>query len=84
MKYKILVTQEDIDKGRRHDPHQCAVAKAVRRTVANKKVVSVTTRIYVGDKAMLILPEKVKDFIQKFDSVGRKAVKPFSFTLVLK
>ncbi len=86
MKYNIEVTQDDIDKGIRNSDTSCPIAKAVRRATGNKKpnaISIVRHKIRVGDSEAPTT-KTIKDFIEKFDSVGRKAVKPFSFVLRLK
>ena len=84
---RVEVTEEDIDRGMRHDPHCCAVARGIHRAVG----LHVGDRVSVGSRDCTIqwgkarfrgeIPDEVGQFIDAFDE-GFK-VKPFSFELDL-
>ena len=79
MKITIDVTQEDINKGIKTDVSRCPVAKALRRAIEDAKNVSVGNKLTFNLQGVLYyadVPLKILEFINKFDSEGKKAVKP--------
>lgn len=67
---QVIVTQDDIDNGVRATASQCAFAKAVSRTIPNKKVFVGHTRAYVGEgnaQRVFQMPDEAKLFIDYFD-----------------
>lgn len=78
---KITVTREDIDAGRKRDPYDCAVAKALRRAgVAHYGVAG--TLVLVKDRDQrrsVVLPAAVQEWIVDFD--WGVPVQPFEFDL---
>lgn len=80
----ISVTQEDIDKGQRHNGHLCPVALAIRRTAPDCYGVLATIKyieyIYNGGRVLyLVTPASVRQFIRDFDY--NEPVTQFSFEL---
>jgi hypothetical protein len=84
---KIVVTAEDIRRGRRHSYCSCPVAKAARRAFRMKPGRRLVVRheaIFVGapdDDEMWVgkTPAGVDDFITKFDN--GEPVEPFKFLM---
>ena len=80
---KVDVTQDDIDKATPGSCGYCPIALAFKR--ANKKTnwcsVTLSSIEWTTHGAYFTwsLPEKLKDFIRRFDS--RAEVKPFKFTI---
>lgn len=83
MKYRIDVTEADIRESRRGTSTQCAVARALHRTlggwwrVEEQTIMLTCTCPLVSVQA----PKKVWTFVGRYDE--RRSVKPFSFTLDL-
>jgi hypothetical protein len=91
MLYEINVTQEDIDQGVASDPCNCAIARALLRSVPELLGVEVDTTCIQGHYATgwntatfdadpecpTFPPCSVRSFIGEFDS--RNPVQPFSF-----
>lgn len=79
----IEVTQEDIDKGKRHDCEECAVALAVKRTPLAEQFVGIGPQHLVlreaTPKSILPLPEEIIEFIAAFDR--GEAVQPVTFDI---
>ena len=89
MKYKIQVTLNDIQKGKRDHRSCCPVAKAIRRQTTLKQFCVNDGYLSIFDDDAweieeIQFPKKVVDFVNKFDENGAKAVKPFDFVLNLK
>lgn len=85
MKYKICVTNKDIDRGAPKSVWQCPIAIALKRKFAKftPSVSEVEFSLWFkGDQEFYSLPRKAEKFIQDFDN-GKK-VKPFSFCVNLK
>lgn len=89
MKFKI--TQEHINKGRKGDSSDCAVALCIKDGMGNKvDSVSVDSKeadIYFAPSArrsfrvrICTLPQHVRDFIEQFDK-KKKGLKPIEFEL---
>ncbi|SPE50672.1 hypothetical protein SBV1_120013 [Verrucomicrobia bacterium] len=80
---KITVTKEDIDGGRRSDPEDCPVARALRRAgLAHFGVTGMA--VMVGGEPLhttLLLPGAVQEWIMDYD--WGAPVKPMEFELVL-
>ena len=82
---KIQVTEQDINRGRKHSTANCPIAKAIRRQVKEKQtassganVISVTPEhIRFGDYVDKTVSRSAKRFMNKFDRGGE--VRPFSF-----
>jgi hypothetical protein len=82
---KITVTQEDIEQGRKGEPHACAVARAFFRAGVDHLGVMgprVTVTNALGHLVSLLLPRSVWSWIVDFDA-GRFVV-PFSFDIGLR
>jgi hypothetical protein len=75
MIYKIDVTQEDIDNGRRQSCHTCPIALAASRVIPKFYSVSYHSIYRVGEN--IDLPFVAQQFILSFDSGG--SPKPLSF-----
>ena len=79
---KIKVTQEDIDKGIRHSPGSCPVARAINRQSEKDNASVGLSCIYfynIGGFSETPTPLDAALFINKFDQ--RQPVKPFEFEL---
>lgn len=80
---KIIVTREDIDSGRRRDPNDCAVARALRRSGVTHS--GVTGMLVFLDsnrqRSSVLLPGRVQEWIVDFD--WGAPVEPIEFDLVL-
>lgn len=83
---KILVTQEDIDKGEVYCTC-CPISLAIKKELGPKYDVGTYSdgivTIWDGGKYLrtVQLSQKAKNFIAAFDGKGKDAVKPFRFTL---
>lgn len=77
--FRVHVTQQDIDNGRRKDEARCPVGLALRRETGERFFVGMNTAQGMGYESCL--PLSVQKFNESFDS-GR-AVKPFAFRFVL-
>jgi len=80
---KIIVTEEDIDRGQRRDPENCPVARALRRAgVEHCGVGGIAVMIGSGaDHTMVVLPCIAQEWIMQFD--WGKPVGPVEFELTL-
>src|SRR2546423_13684013 len=80
---KITVTAEDIDGGIRRDPHNCPVARALRRAgVAHSGVGGIAVMLGNQDQRMMVfLPGPAQEWIMQFD--WGQPVQPFEFEIVL-
>ena len=78
MKYKIEITQEDIDRGMRGRSDFCPVALALRRKWPEAEMGCFACDL--GNRLVLV-PELVSKFVEDFDS--GKPVKPFTFEIEL-
>ena len=79
---KIEITQHDIDYGVRGEYSLCPIARAVKRKINGEVIVSgdhisIFTTDIIRKYSYYKLPQKAKDFMQRFDD-GKK-VKPFTF-----
>ena len=79
---KIKVTQHDIDYGVRGEYQLCPIARAVKHKINGEVMVygddmSIFTTDIIRRYRYYKLPQKAKDFMQRFDD-GKK-VKPFTF-----
>jgi len=77
---KIIVTQEDIDKGRRGDNRNCAVAQAlIRRGFRDVTVgiFSFSLRDDTEERKYYRTPMKMKELIRNYDSY--QTVEPAEF-----
>lgn len=78
----VEVTQRDINTGKRSQGATCPIAKAFKRLKLYKRSVAIGVggeSIRVGEGFYGKLPALARSFVIKFDSMGKKAVKPFSF-----
>ena len=73
----VQVTQDCIDKGRRHDSHGCPVALALQ-TLTGEDISVGATLAFVGIHAMCSLPQIATRFIVDFD-FGCSGARPFEF-----
>jgi len=80
---KVRVTAKDIREGEREQKSLCPVAIAIARVSQGQPFVYADfVKLYVeGGFYNVGLPQKVVDFIIRFDDASK--VKPFSFTLEL-
>lgn len=84
---KVKVTDEDIDKGVRHDCDWCPVARAVKRALYGKPgdalipdgPVKVNKFRIEIDGGRMVAPPSVLKFVEDFDS--EEAVSPFEFEI---
>jgi hypothetical protein len=76
---KIIVTKEDIERGRHWSESLCPVALAVQHATGKNALVSYILGVegYVSEVA----PQSVREFIERFDA--NRPVEPFEFDLVL-
>lgn len=74
---RVIVRQDHIKKGIRDDPYYCPIGLAVREFTGRIDVRVTGTCIQMGAKA-LYLPNKAKQWIEKFDQ-GKK-VEPITFS----
>lgn len=79
---KITVTRNDIRNGVVSDGGQCPVARAIRRVTHARAITVGDTTITVRGEAFSA-PKSVTRFVHRFDDMGTKSVKPFSFSLPL-
>ena len=66
----VSVTREDIDGGRCHDPHKCALARALRRVVRPGTRLSVDgySIAFGRDSSKIDLDqESIEEFVERFD-----------------
>lgn len=95
MRLTIDVTENDIRMGRKENEAHCPVARAAKRALREKKVKGYTVTVpdpnYIllddakGWEGIRVpLPAKAQKFISTFDTEGKKAVKPFTFTINVK
>lgn len=79
MRYRIAVTQEDIDEGRRADSKSCAFARAMTRTGIGKAAVSYEN--WSGEIEGVLfdgpVPKSIERWIRAWDN-GAK-VEPIAF-----
>ena len=80
-KLKVEVTQDDIDRGVRHEPSECAIARAVGRAAMSDGRINVGVSWVYCDAYLswANLPKTARTFVERFDSGDD--VKPFSFEL---
>lgn len=75
---EICVTEDDIAKGARHDPHSCPIAIAMKRTLSVDWVSA--ERMFLDNHAQdkaAITPRVARNFMDAFDRGA--AVEPFCF-----
>jgi len=76
---KITVTKEDIERGRKRDPNNCAVAMALRRAgVSHFGVTGMLVCVAAGPTSV-VLPGPVQEWIIDFDRGA--PVRPMEFEL---
>jgi hypothetical protein len=80
---RIIVTKEDIAGGRRSDPEDCPVARALRRAGIVHFGVTGMAVMIPGERqhASVLLPGDVQEWIMDFD--WGSPVKPLEFELAL-
>lgn len=76
----IKVTQEDINKGKKHNCNECPVALAIKRIINDKYIKTHKANLSI-DSVWYPLPSIVVKFISDFDK--GIMVKPFEFELNL-
>jgi len=80
---RIVVTQEDIDKGFIRDAERCVIAQSfLRRNTNSYPVIGLETLSYNDKKGFYCnkrMTQPMKDFIDDFDN--GKPVKPTTFYL---
>jgi hypothetical protein len=80
MKLTIEVTQQDIDKGIKEDASRCPIAKATRRALQGIKDVEISSEgsfTWSNKPYQFRLTKTMEKFMNKFDELGKKGVKPF-------
>jgi len=80
MRKLIKVKRKHINKGFTLNTNSCPIALAVRETLDIKRINVRCTCLYFHSKWISLSCSAVR-FIEKFDSRGRSAVKPFNFYL---
>jgi hypothetical protein len=80
---RITVTTKDIEEGRRRDPSECPVARALRRAgISHFGVTGMLVIVQTGrNHVPLVLPANVQDWILDFD--WGSAMAPIDFELML-
>ncbi len=81
---RIVVTKEDIEKGRRQDPKGCPIGRALSRAGVNHCCVAgaaVILRNEPQQVTALLLPDVVRNWIFDFDR--GKTVEPIGFEVGL-
>lgn len=82
-RWKVQVTQEDIDWGRRNNSFKCVVARAIGRTIEGSCYRDVDLQVVtfsLGDlRYQYRTPWRVVDYIVDFDA--GLTITPFEFTL---
>lgn len=90
MKLQVDVLKEDIKKGKQGNARECAIARAVKRSLkGNEEGLSFesVTRSEVrlttsdGQAVRVKTPVAARKFIQNFDGSSKSKSKPLSFTL---
>lgn len=81
---RIDVLAADIRHGKPRCAYTCAVSRAVKRATGAKVVGVCVKCITLDAERQFPTPAKVVKWLERFDAEGRKAVKPFSFTLPIK
>lgn len=79
-KVLVVVTQEDIDLGCRHNANNCPVARAIHRTFGKPVSVDGHT-VWRLTGVFGLLPIIASDWIASFDTTGQGL--PFHFELEL-
>lgn len=74
---KIVVTQDDIDNGRRESPTHCPIALAARRQFPHRYVLATADHLLVGGLTYYWLPPVAVSFVDDFDE--GYPVQPISF-----
>jgi hypothetical protein len=92
VKRTVTVLQDDIDNGRKGIPHQCAIARAAKRDLADlmgeSGFVRATGRLSLHNRPggvgylMGVLPCEAVQFISHFDD--DLPVEPFKFEVELR
>ncbi len=86
MKHRIVVTQEDIDKGEKLECSSCPIALAMKRVIKCKSVFvasATATVCWSGfNTETSKLPTRAGLFVRNFD--GGMKVKPFVFSVNTK
>lgn len=83
MTLQITVTRADINKGLRYSVLYCPIAAAVRRSLRGQWLVHNYCLCNTLTGKRLVLPQSAQTFIDDFDRLGTKAVKPFQFAVDL-
>ena len=76
--YTVNVTSTDIANGISRRQEECPVALALTRRFKNNYCKVNNSYVFVTEVGVIKPPQKVKEFIQKFDD--EEEVKPFRFT----
>jgi len=83
MKVKVIVTEQDIVNGIRHDCSSCPIALALKRVFPNSDPdVGYDSYIHRNGQSTLVLtvPPTAQDFILRFDD--GEDVEPFEFEAI--
>jgi hypothetical protein len=85
MNTTIIITQDDINKGKRGECSLCPVALAAQRAFPDKCPQVAAWNMYLDSSADVLdgpsitLPDEVREFIVAFDR--GQSVSPFAFTI---
>jgi len=79
---KVRVTADDILRGVRSNDKKCAIARACKKQYGDHPTVSAESIgfMFRGGFVYYAGTKKAEKFIEKFDSDGKKSVKPTTFT----
>ena len=87
----VVVTQEDIDKGRRNSPYTCPVARACGNVPEQRKIIAMVSNRSVilgwpqkiapvlSSSVAYKMPENMRDWIRRYDESEK--VEPMIFFL---
>jgi hypothetical protein len=84
-RFKVDVTQEDIDKAHRNNSYKCIVAQAVARTIPDATRIEIDlqtvrfTRAATGERLLFLTPNIAAGYVVAFDAGDE--MHPFSFNL---
>jgi len=83
MTIQFQVTDDDIRRGVRSDPCKCPVALAVQRRLKRPSAEVCSSDISWGQLEGHALPPDAVNWIARFDTRGRRNLKPFRFKMNL-
>ena len=80
---KLQVTEDDIRLGKRGDPCNCPVARALKRQTRLPVHVDAAGAVRLGKAGPLLYSPSVRTerFVDAFDVFGRDSVKPLTLSL---